>query len=181
MAGRCSFCGSTSGCSSSRTSECPGRYITRRRHPWTGTTGQATRYPLTMLIKAWLKGHGFDLMTLADLFREGEPMVAEDPQGYYLSFSGSQGLFRDAAVLSKAASLLLHRVNGVGAMLDIDFRPVALMGRFRDETGQQSTVVLAESAEARMRFSATATAVDGQHPRYHPHRGQATWIWPLRT
>ena len=80
MAGRCSFCGSTSGCSSSRTSECPGRYITRRRHPWTGTTGQATRYPRTMLIKAWLKGHGFDLMTLADLFREGEPMVAEDPR-----------------------------------------------------------------------------------------------------
>jgi hypothetical protein len=33
-----------------------------------------------MLIKAWLKGHGFDLMTLADLFREGEPMVAEDPR-----------------------------------------------------------------------------------------------------
>ncbi len=44
-----------------------------------------------MPIKAWLKGHGFDLMTLADLSREGESMVAEDPQGYYLSFSGSQG------------------------------------------------------------------------------------------
>jgi hypothetical protein len=65
-----------------------------------------------MLIKAWLKGHGFDLMTLADLFREGEPMVAEDPQGYYLSFSGSEGLFRDAAVLRGPRLVTLPGVSG---------------------------------------------------------------------
>jgi hypothetical protein len=128
----------------------------------TGITVRPTRYPLPMLIKARLKDHGFDLMTLAELFREGEPTVAEDAQGYYLSFTGSEELFRDAARLHEAASLLLHWVNGVALLHDSEFRPVELVGRFSDEIGEESTAVFAESAEARMRFSATAAAVDGQ-------------------
>jgi hypothetical protein len=35
--------------------------------------------------KAWLEGHAFDLETLAELFAEGDPLVAKDPQAeYYL-------------------------------------------------------------------------------------------------
>jgi hypothetical protein len=35
-----------------------------------------------VLIRARLKGHEFDLLTLAELFREGDPAVAADDEGY---------------------------------------------------------------------------------------------------
>jgi hypothetical protein len=44
-----------------------------------------------MLIKARLRGHEFDLLTLAELFREGDPAVASDDEGYCLSFTASEG------------------------------------------------------------------------------------------
>jgi hypothetical protein len=37
--------------------------------------------------KARLKGHEFDLRTLAELFREGDTAVATDQEGYYFSFT----------------------------------------------------------------------------------------------
>lgn len=38
--------------------------------------------------KAWLEGHEFDLETLRELFRAGDPLVAQDPlDGYYLESS----------------------------------------------------------------------------------------------
>jgi hypothetical protein len=40
-----------------------------------------------MLIKARLHGHEFDLLTLAELFGEGEPAVGTDDEGYCLSFT----------------------------------------------------------------------------------------------
>jgi hypothetical protein len=45
-----------------------------------------------MLIKARLQGHEFDLLTLAELFREGDPAIASDGEGYCLNFTASQGL-----------------------------------------------------------------------------------------
>lgn len=40
-----------------------------------------------MLIKARLTGHEFDLGTLAELFREGDPAVVADREVYQLSFT----------------------------------------------------------------------------------------------
>jgi hypothetical protein len=48
-------------------------------------------YPRPMLIKARLQGHEFDLLSLAELFREGDPAVAGDDEGYCLSFTASEG------------------------------------------------------------------------------------------
>jgi len=50
-----------------------------------------------MLIKARLRGHEFDLLTLAELFREGEPAVASDDKGYCLSFTAPDRLLDDGA------------------------------------------------------------------------------------
>jgi hypothetical protein len=122
------------------------------------------RYPLPVLIKARLKGHDFDLFTLAELFREGDPAVASDAEGHYLSFAAPNGLFDDGSRLYEAVSLLLHRVNGVARACMSDFRPVGLVGRFDDETGRQAAVVLAETAEARARAFPAAVMVDGQQP-----------------
>jgi hypothetical protein len=101
-----------------------------------------------MLIKARLKGHEFDLLTLAELFREGDPAVAGDHEDYYLSFTAPDRLLDDGSRLYDAASVLLRRVNGVARTLSSDFRPVALTGRFSDEAGRQHQVVLAESRGA---------------------------------
>jgi hypothetical protein len=60
---------------------------------------------------ARLKGHEFDLLTLAELFG-----VPDD-------------LFRDGGGLHDAASVLLRRVNGVARTLSSDVRPVGLTGR----------------------------------------------------
>ena len=97
---------------------------------------------------ARLKGHEFDLLTLAELFREVNA-VATDDEGYYLSFSVPDELFRDGGGLHDAASVLLRRVNGVARTLSSDVRPVGLTGRFSDETGRHHQVVLADSAEVR--------------------------------
>jgi hypothetical protein len=122
------------------------------------------RYPPYMLIKARLKGHEFDLITLAELFSEGEPAVAADAEGYYLTFSAPEALFQQAGQLYDAASVMLRRINAVGRVLTDEFRPVGLTGRFHDEAGQHQ-VVLADSAEARGRaFAATVAVADGHMP-----------------
>jgi hypothetical protein len=124
-----------------------------------------------MLIKARLKGHEFDLPTLAELFREGDPTVAADNEGYYLSFTAPDALFREAARLHEAASVVLRRVNGIGRVLTDEFRPVGLTGRFSDDTGRQQQVVLADSAEVRGRAFDAVVAVDGQEPPTPPAPG----------
>jgi hypothetical protein len=70
-----------------------------------------------MLIKARLKGHEFDLLTLAELFGTGDPAVAVDDEGYYLCFTAPDELFGDGGGLHNAASVLLRRVNGVARTL----------------------------------------------------------------
>ena len=67
------------------------------------------RYPSSVLIKARLKGHEFDLITLAELFREGEPAVAADTEGYYLSFAAPEDLVHQGGRLYDAAAVVLRR------------------------------------------------------------------------
>jgi hypothetical protein len=124
-----------------------------------------------MLIKAHLQGHEFDLLTLAELFREGDPAVASDDEGYCLSFTAPDGLLDDGTRLSNAASMLLCRVNGVARTLSSDFRPVALTGRFSDETGRQHHVVLADTAEARARANPVTVSMGGEQPLPPPALG----------
>jgi hypothetical protein len=120
------------------------------------------RYPRPVLIKAYLKGWESDLLTLADLFREGDPAIAADDEDYYLSFTVPDELFHDAGRLQATASVLLRRVNGLGRVFDHEFLPVGLIGRFSDETGQQQQVVLADSAQVRDRAFAAVVATEGE-------------------
>jgi hypothetical protein len=124
-----------------------------------------------VLITARLKGHEFDLLTLAELFGEGEPAVATDDEGYYLSFSVPNKLFGDGGGLHDAASVLLRRVNGVARTLNSDVRPVRLTGSFSDETGRRHQVVLADSAEVRARANPVRVSVGGEQPPAPPAPG----------
>jgi hypothetical protein len=136
-----------------------------------------------MLIKAKLKGHEFDLITLEELFREGDPTVATDDEGYYLGFTAPDGLLADGSRLYETASVVLRRVNAIGRVLTDEFRPVGLTGRFHDEAGQQHHVVLADSAEARGRAFAAVVTVGqtGSGRRRHQYQGQPTCSWHEHT
>lgn len=80
--------------------------------------------------KAWLEGHEFDLETLRELFRTGDPLVAQDPSdGYYLESSALQD--SNGQLDHSAAEPLVKRINGVARASDQGFRPVHLRGRYR--------------------------------------------------
>lgn len=105
--------------------------------------------------KAWLDGHAFDLETLSELFREGDPLVAQDPSdGYYLESSALQD--SNGQPDPNAAEVLVKRINGVGRAADQGFRPVHLRGRYTAPDGTTSVVILADTAEGRSKLTATA-------------------------
>jgi len=66
-------------------------------------------------IKARLAGHEFDLVALGELFREGDPAVAADDEGYYFNFTAADDLMHDGSRLHEVASSLLHRSTALGA------------------------------------------------------------------
>jgi hypothetical protein len=117
--------------------------------------------------KAWLEGHEFDLETLRELFRAGDPLVAQDrSDGYYLESSALQDT--NGQLDHSAAEPLVKRINGVARAADQDFRPVHLRGRYTAPDGTMSVVVLAGTAEARSRAWAAAVVVSGGVPVPEP-------------
>ena len=79
--------------------------------------------------KAWLEGHEFDLETLRELFRAGDPLVAQDrSDGYYLESLALQDT--NGQLDHSAAEPLIRRINGVARAADQGVRPVNLRGRY---------------------------------------------------
>lgn len=120
--------------------------------------------------KAWLEGHPFDLESLAETFRDGEPTVAEDPsEGFYVQSATLEG--SDGTPDHVAAQALVKRINGIGRAVDQDFRPVRLVGRYTTPDGKISHVVSADTAEARFRARASAVVVGGNPAPLPPPKG----------
>lgn len=116
--------------------------------------------------KAWLEGHEFDLGTLRELFRAGDPLVAQDPSdGYYVESSALQD--SHGQLDHSAAEPLVKRINGVARAADQGFRPVHLRGRYTAPDGTTSVVALVDTAEARSKVSA-AVVVSGGIPVPQP-------------
>jgi hypothetical protein len=101
-----------------------------------------------MVTKAFLKGNPVDLDALVDLFREGDPRIAADDNGFYVTSVAFDALDNGPAFHATASSALL-RINGVARALDGNFRPVSLVGRFTDSTGQTHVVATPDTVEAR--------------------------------
>jgi hypothetical protein len=117
--------------------------------------------------KAWLEGHGFDLETLRELFRAGDPFVAQDSADrYYLESSALQD--SDGQIDQNAADALVKRINGVGRTADQGFRPVHLSGRYTAPDGTTSVVVLGATAGARAKVTAAAVVMEGGFPVPEP-------------
>lgn len=101
-----------------------------------------------MVVKAILAGSPVDLDALVDAFREGDPRVVADDDGYYLTSAEFDGL-SNGSEFSQAASSMLQGINGVARALDGSYRPVSLAGRFVDGSGITHVVAPPDTAEAR--------------------------------
>jgi len=129
-----------------------------------------------MVVKAKLEGHVFDLDALVELFREGEPKVAKEEDGYYLASSELDGLMDDGGPLVEAATRLLQKVTGIARILDSSFRPVTMPGTFVEDSGdggrRRQHVAGALTAELRIKASFVASGVvstsDGRPPEPEP-------------
>ncbi|MFC1406125.1 MULTISPECIES: hypothetical protein [Streptacidiphilus] len=104
-----------------------------------------------MAVKARLEGHVYDLDSLVELFREGEPLVAVDDDGYYLESSHFDGLTEGGQKLFDQAANVLRRVMGVARILDSSFRPVSISGHFvvDDAEGVRHLIVVGDTVEVR--------------------------------
>jgi hypothetical protein len=129
--------------------------------------------------KAWLEGHEFDLETLRELFRAGDPLVAQDPaDGYYLESSALQD--SSGHLDHSAAEPLVKRINGAARAADHGFRPVHLRGRYTAPDRTMSVVAIGGTAEARSKAWAAVVMSDGvpvpepppKGPRYVKLAGQ---------
>lgn len=117
--------------------------------------------------KAWLEGHEFDLETLRELFRAGDPLVAQDPSdGYYLESSALQD--SNGQLDHSAGEPLVKRINGVARAADQGFRPVHLRRQYTAPDGTMSVVVIAGTAEARSKARGAAVVVSGGVPVPEP-------------
>jgi hypothetical protein len=117
--------------------------------------------------KAWLDGHAFDLETLSELFRVGDPHVAQDPPDeYYLESSALQD--SNGQPDPNAAEALVKRINGVGRAADQGFRPVHLRGRYTAPDGTTSIVLIGGTAEGRSRARGAFAVLSGGLPAPQP-------------
>ena len=104
--------------------------------------------------KAWLDGHAFDLETLSELFREGDPHVAQDQSDeYYLESPALQDPNGQPDL--NAAEALVTRINGAARAVDQGFRPVHLKGRYTAPDGRTNVVISADTIEVRSKAKAT--------------------------
>lgn len=108
-------------------------------------------------MKAWLKGHEFDLAVLAELLHSGKVQVRKDGQGYFLS-SDELDPLEPGTELHEYAGRLVGIANGWARANHPDFRPVALSGRYSDGDHIHS-VVVADTIVIRSRIEAAGIVV----------------------
>lgn len=141
-----------------------------------------------MAVKAWLKGHEFDLEVLVELFPVGDVRVIKEVDKYYLAATeiDSPPAVRE---FHEVASKVLQRVNGMArAMRPNDYRPVELVGQYqvgegmhhvalvdyaeaREQALPVTVVVGSSEIEARSRLTAEGTVIRNGEPAPHPLPG----------
>jgi hypothetical protein len=110
-----------------------------------------------MTVKAWLKGHDFDLQDLASLLPSGETRVMKEGDRYYIASTEMD--HRPAGVEPyQIAPRVLQRVNGLARAQNPKFQPVKLDGHY-DDGEAHHVVVVADAATIRGRAHVAAAGV----------------------
>lgn len=106
----------------------------------------------SVTVKAWLRGHDFDLQDLADLLPSGNTCVVKDVDGYYLT-SVEIDDRPEGVPFYEVAPRVLRRVNGLARTRNPNFEPVELNGHYTEEGGVHA-VVAADTVKIRARVQA---------------------------
>ncbi len=95
-----------------------------------------------MSTQALLKGHQFDLASLAHLFPCGDPCVVQTVEGTFLESRELDDPFatQDAAGMIEVAEELLARLNGTAVLHDSSFRQVSIANHFQRDNHQHVMV-----------------------------------------
>lgn len=112
--------------------------------------------------KAEIEGDRIDLETLAELFSEGDPLVAQEAAGEY---SLESATLQDSSgqIDLGAANALVKRVNGIARTVDHGYQPVRTTGRYIGPDAKVSVVVMGAVARGRIKLRGTVTVtVDGK-------------------
>lgn len=144
-------------------------------------------------MRAGLEGHEFDLLTLAELFPDGDPRVVKDDKDgrYYLESAKLDPHFTDVGRMEEVAEEILGQLIGIARLQPSEFHDVSLTGQFdrpkvdggRDASGhvreswvwrERAMVASVEPMAARGRLTAAAEAthpdgaiVEPAEPRGH--------------
>ena len=110
--------------------------------------------------KALLRGHEFDLLSLAEIFHDGDPKVSKDSEGRYGIESSTFDSLDEATEVSAEARRLLTTMNGAAKALDASYRFVELAGQFQDEHGLHA-VLQVDNISMRSRASNVVLSIDG--------------------
>lgn len=121
---------------------------------------------ISVTVKAWLRGHEFDLEDLVDLLPRGDTRVVKDVDGYYLS-SVEIDHRPEGVPFYEVAPRVLRRINGLGRVHNPKFEPVGLTGRYTEE-GKVHAVVTPDTARIRTRVSAPVVVVTGSDGQVVP-------------
>lgn len=106
----------------------------------------------SVTVKAWLRGHDFDLRDLVGLLPSGDVRVVKDVDGYYLT-SVEIDDRPEGVPFYEVAPWVLRRVNGLARARNPSFEPVELSGHYTEE-GAVHAVVAAGTVKARARIQA---------------------------
>src|SRR5918994_2144822 len=94
---------------------------------------------------AYLQRRDRDLAVLADMLPEGDLSFDVDEAGNHGMRSTEFDDMASATDVRAAAASLLDTANGLAALRDPTFQPVALTGQVRDGDGHHTHVVLVDS------------------------------------
>lgn len=132
----------------------------RKRVNVEGCCAQTTRQSVFVKWKARLRGHDFDLLSLMEIFADGDPTVSRSDDGGFVLESSAFDSLQEATEVSAAAAKLLTLLNGAAKGLDNSYRFVELAGHFQKEQGVHA-VVLGETVTVRARANVGRVTIDG--------------------
>src|SRR5688572_5323163 len=115
-----------------------------------------------MTWSAEIRGHEFDLLSLAESYRGPDLSVDRSPNGsFYLTSASFSGL-PSALEVRTVAQGLLNQVNGAAKILRGSYEPVELTGQFRHGETQHA-VVAPDTITIRTRMSSVTLLTDDGH------------------
>lgn len=118
---------------------------------------------------AYLQGRDHDLGVLTAILPDGDLSFDVAEAGSYIMQSTEFDVMTSATDVRAAAARLLDTANGVAAMRDPTFQPVAVTGQVRDGEGRHTHVVVVDSMSVVSIMSpAVVSAGDGGRPALAP-------------